>query len=52
MLSEISSPHSPITNLKHPYALSVSDGVAVRSLLTQAARGSQVIASAECKGMF
>jgi hypothetical protein len=48
---EISNLHSPITNLKHPYTLSVSDDVVVRIRLIQPARG-QVIASAECKRMF
>jgi hypothetical protein len=49
---EISNQHSPITNLKHPFALSVSDDVVVRIRLPLVARGGQVIAIAECKRMF
>jgi hypothetical protein len=43
---------SPITNLKHPYALSVSDDVVVRTPLTPGAREGLASASAECKRMF
>jgi hypothetical protein len=49
---EISNQHSPITNLKHPFALSVSDDVVVRIPLTQAAREGLAISNADCKRMF
>jgi hypothetical protein len=47
---EISTPHSLITNLKHPFALSVIDDVVVRT--TQAARNGLAISTADRKRMF
>jgi hypothetical protein len=49
---KISTLHSPITNLEHPFALSVSDDAIVRTPLTQAAREGLAISTAECKRMF
>ncbi len=43
---KISTLHSPITNLEHPFALSISDDAVVRTPLTQAAGERLVIASA------
>jgi len=40
---DISTLHSPIANLEHPFALSVIDGTALEAL---------VVVSAECKRMF
>jgi hypothetical protein len=50
--SKISTLHSPITNLEHPFALSVSDDAVVRTPLTQAAGKRKVIANTYCKRMF
>jgi hypothetical protein len=42
---EISTLHSPIANLEHPFALSVSDDAVVKTPLNQAAGERLVIAS-------
>ena len=42
--------HSPITNLEHPFALSVSDDAAVRTPFTQAAERAWLLLTRNAKG--
>jgi hypothetical protein len=44
-VSKISTLHSPITKLEHPFALGVSDGAVVGNALTQTADERLIIAS-------
>jgi hypothetical protein len=51
-VSKISTLHSPIANLEHPFTLSVSNDAVVWTPLAQAIGKNLVIASAQCKTIF
>ncbi len=49
---KISTQHSPIANLEHPFALNVSDNQALSGCLGKWSPDDSVIANAQCKRMF
>jgi hypothetical protein len=49
---EISNQHSPITNLKHPFALSNSNNLTPSGYQGKSDPDDNVIANAQCKRMF
>jgi hypothetical protein len=51
-VSKISILHSPITNLEHPFAICISNYLALPSCLGKRSPDDSVIANAQCKRMF
>jgi hypothetical protein len=49
---KISTPHSPITNLEHRFALRANNDQALSDCLGRWSPGDSVIAKAQCKRMF